>query len=161
LIEGTSCSVLRDEITECLLIGGGDRSLGDMGQRGVSLISDVTMDFWGPGALTVESDTAGYKLGVVAADSALCVAAAEGGLAVVLADREGLRSGVLFFLDLPGPAVERLEVFDLTCGLIGEDSLEGTGELAADVFRFGWKFFVVATDEFDDSREGFEVVDDG
>lgn len=137
MIAGTSFSVSRGDNNDCLLTGGGDRSLGDTGQRGVSLISDVTKGFWGIGALIVESDVTGCKFGVVAADNALWVAAADGGLVVVLVDREGLRSCVLFFLDLPGPAVERLDVFDLFCGLIGDDSLEGTGELAADVFRFG------------------------
>jgi hypothetical protein len=89
------------------------------------------------------------------------VAAADGGLVVVLADRGGLMSCVLFFLDRPGPAVERAEVFDLGCGRIGEDSLDGIGEFAADVFRFGWNFFVVTMEDVDNSRTGLEVVEGG
>jgi hypothetical protein len=142
------------------LEGGGDRSLGDTGQRGASLISDVRRSFWGVGAVMVSEGT-GCKLGVVTADNALWVAAADGGLVGVLVDREGLVSCVLFFLDLPGPAVERVEVVGLTCGLIGDDSLEGTGELAVEVFRFDWSFFVVVTDDVDGSRAGFGVVGGG
>jgi hypothetical protein len=89
------------------------------------------------------------------------VAAADGGLVVVLADRGGLMSCVLFFLDRPGPAVERAEVFDLGCGRIGEDSLDGIGEFAADGFRFGWNFFVVTMEDVDNSRTGLEVVEGG
>jgi hypothetical protein len=89
------------------------------------------------------------------------VAAADGGLVVVLADRDGLMSCVLFFLDLPGPVVERAEVFDLGGGRTGEVSLDGIGEFAADVFRFGWSFFVVVIEDVDDSRTGFVVVDAG
>ena len=79
----------------------------------------------------------------------------------MLVDREGIGSCVLFFLALPGPAVERLEVLGLTCGLIGEGSLEGAGELVADVFLFGWNFFAVLVDVADDSRVGFEGVEVG
>ena len=103
------------------------------------------------------SEGTGCKLGVDAADNALWVAAADGGLVGVLVDREGLVSWVLFFLDLPGPAVERVDVLGLTCGLIGDDSLEGTGELAADVFRLSWSFFVavvVVTDGVDGVADG-------
>ena len=124
------------------------------------MISDVTRGFWGIGALIVGSEDTGCKFGVVAADSALWVAAADGGLAVAFADREGLGSCELFFLDLPGPGVERLDVFDLTCGLIGEDSLEATGELAAEGVLFGWSFFAVVIDDVDDSRVGFAVVEE-
>jgi len=42
-----------------LLTGGGERSLGDTGQRGVSLMSDVTEGFWGIGAFMVISEEAG------------------------------------------------------------------------------------------------------
>src|SRR5450756_16116 len=93
-----------------LLTGGGERSLGDTGQRGVSLISDVMEGFWGTGAFTVESEEAGWRVGMEAADNALCWAAAEGGFVFVLAARDGLTSWVLFFLDRPGPVVERAEV---------------------------------------------------
>jgi len=119
-----------------LLTGGGDRSLGDTGHRGVSLISDVWGGFWGAGALRVGSEATGGKLGVEATDSALCVAAADRGLVDVLADREGLISWELFFLALPGPVTERLEVFALGCGRIGELSLDGIGELVVDGVRF-------------------------
>jgi hypothetical protein len=42
-----------------LLTGGGERSLGDTGQRGVSLVSEATEAFWGNGAFIVESEAAG------------------------------------------------------------------------------------------------------
>lgn len=62
-----------------LVIGGGDRSLGDTGHRGASLISDVMEAFWGTGARIEGSDWVGCRVGIEAAESALCVAAAEGG----------------------------------------------------------------------------------
>lgn len=96
-----------------MLTGGGDRSLGDTGQRSVSFSGGGIEGFWGTGALIGGSESAGCSLGVFTADNALWVAAAEGGLAGVLFDREGLRSCVLSFLDLPGPAVERLLGLDL------------------------------------------------
>lgn len=113
MIAGTSCSVLRGERIVDLLTGGGDRSLGETGQRNVSLLSTGTEGFWAIGALIVGPDSTGCSLGVCAIDNALLVAAAEGGLAGVLFGREGLRSCVLLFLDLPGPAVERLGGLDL------------------------------------------------
>ena len=142
------------------MTGGGDLSLGDTGQRGVSLISDVTSGFCGIGALIVDSEVEGSSFGVDAADNALWVAAAEGGFAVVPADREGLGSCELFFLDLPGPAAERLEGLLLNCGLIGDDSLERAGELVADGVRLGWGFFATAVDDDDDeSRISLDVVE--
>ena len=75
-----------------------------------------------------------------------------------MAGRDGLVSCVLFFLDRPGPAVEREEGFALGCGRIGEDSLEGMGEFAADVFRFGWSFFVALVEGVDSSRVGLAAV---
>ena len=112
------------------------------------------------------SEITGSRLGVVATDSALRVAAAEGGLGVALVDREALRSCVLFFLDLLGPAVERLDVLDLTSGLIGDDSLEGTGEVVADVWRFVWSFFTVGVDvdgvdDVDNSGTSLDCVETG
>lgn len=62
-----------------LFIGGGDLSLGDTGHRGASLISEVMDGFWGTGALIAGSDCEGCRAGIDAAESALCVAAAEGG----------------------------------------------------------------------------------
>jgi len=115
-----------------LFIGGGDRSRGDTGQRGASLISDVIEGFWGTGARIVGSDCTGCRAGIDAADRALCVAAAEGGFVCVLDERDGLTSCTLFFLDRPGPverAVDELDLFSE--GRTGEDSLEGRGLLAA------------------------------
>lgn len=40
-------------------MGGGDRSLGDIGQRGVSLTSVVTVGFCGTGALMIGSEAVG------------------------------------------------------------------------------------------------------
>lgn len=127
-----SWSSLRGEVIDGLLIGGGERSLGDIGQRGVSFSSAVTDSFCGTGALIVSSDVVGYSIGVVEADRALCCAAADGGLVLLLAGREGLTSFTLFFLDLPGPVdlVVDEEVF--SAGRFGDPSLE----LAADADRF-------------------------
>lgn len=90
-----------------------------------------------------------------AADNALCWAAAEGGFVFVLAERDGLRSWVLFFLDRPGPVVERAEVLVLSDGRLGDDSLDGLGELAAEGVRFGSNFFVGGIEV---SRAGFDVL---
>jgi hypothetical protein len=50
--------------------GGGDRSLGDIGQRGVSRISGIVEGFWGTGAFIVESEVVGCSVGVDGADNA-------------------------------------------------------------------------------------------
>jgi len=144
-----------------LLTGGGDRSLGDIGQRGVSLGSDVTDAFCATGArIKVGSEAAGCSLGIAAVESALCCAAAEGGL---IAERAGLTSFALFFLDLPGPDVRG--IMDLSEGLTGDDSREGKGEFVADVARFDWSLFVDGTEDVDGIDAGagadslaFEVV---
>lgn len=83
------------------------------------------------------SDAAGCSGGMDAVDSALCVAAAEGGCVVVLAERAGLTSFELFFLDRPGPAEERDEALVLSGGRIGDDSRDGKGEFAAEVVALG------------------------
>lgn len=140
-----------------LLTGGGERSLGDDGQRGVSLASAVTEGFCGIGALMLGSDTLGYKFGIDVADRALWVAAAEGGLVLVLDDRDGLTSFVLFFLERPGPA-DREVVVGFTGGRTGDASLDGTGELVADGARRGCSFFGSCV-ESDGSRVGLGVVD--
>ena len=86
-------SALRGETTLGLPTGGGDRSRGDIGQRGGSLGSAVVGGFWGVGALRVGSDETGGREGVVAADSMRCWAAVEGGLlGVVAGARDGLTS---------------------------------------------------------------------
>jgi hypothetical protein len=72
LIDGKSWSAFRGELIEGLLMGGGDFSLGDIGQRGVSLSSEVREGFWGIGALIAGSDWTGCNVGVVVADNALC-----------------------------------------------------------------------------------------
>ena len=90
------------------------------------------------GAFIVGSGVAGCSVGVAAVDSALCCAAADGGLVLVLAGREGLTSLALFFLDLPGPDGRAVvEVVDLSAGRTGDPSLEGIGEFVADGDRFG------------------------
>jgi hypothetical protein len=139
------------------LMGGGERSLGDTGQRGVSLRSEVTEGFWGTGAFMVESEEAGWRVGIEAADNALCWAAAEGGFVLALAERDGLTSWVLFFRDRPGPVVERVEVAVLRDGRLGDDSLDGLGEFAADGVRFGSSFFVGGMEDVEVSRAGFDV----
>ena len=55
---------------ECLLLGGGERSRGDKGQRGVSLISEVLIAFGGAEALAVTSEWAGRREGIEAEDNA-------------------------------------------------------------------------------------------
>lgn len=92
-----------------------------------------------------------------AADNALCWAAAEGGFVLVLVERDGLTSCVLFFLDRPGPAVERAEAVVLREGLFGDDSREGFGEFAAEGVRFGSNFFVGGTEDVEVSRAGLDV----
>jgi len=140
-----------------LLIGGGDRSRGETGQRGVSLMSEVRDSFWGTGAFIVESDEAGWRVGIEAADSALCWAAAEGGFVLVLAERDGLTSWVLFFLDRPGPVADRAELPVLSDGRFGDDSRDGLGEFAAEGVRFGSSFFVGGIEDVEVSRAGFEM----
>jgi hypothetical protein len=74
-------------------MGGGERNLGDIGQRGPSLSSVVTEGFRGVGVIIDGSDVTACKCGMDVADNALCVAAADGGLVVlILAEREGLTS---------------------------------------------------------------------
>ena len=80
MIVGLSCSGFRGEVMDGLfIIGGGDLSLGDTGQRWPSLISDEAGGFCGIGARMVGSDGPGCRVGVDVAERALCVAAAEGG----------------------------------------------------------------------------------
>lgn len=55
---------------ECLLLGGGERSRGDNGHLGVSLISVVLIAFGGTGDLKADSVCAGYREGVDVEDSA-------------------------------------------------------------------------------------------
>jgi hypothetical protein len=93
-----------------------------------------------------------------AADNALCWAATEGGFVLVLAERDGLTSCVLFFLDRPGPVVERAEVLLFSDSLLGDDSREGLGEFDADGVRFGSDFFVGGTDDVDVSRADLNVL---
>jgi hypothetical protein len=92
-----------------------------------------------------------------AADNALCWAAAEGGFVFVPVERDGLTSCVLFFLDRPGPGVERAETVVLRDGLFGDDSREGFGEFAAEGVRFGSNFFVGGTEDVEVSRAGLDV----
>lgn len=101
----------------------------------------------------VGSEAVGWSMGVDATDNALCVAAAEGGLVFALADRAGLNSCVLFFLDRPGPGVERADAFALRAGLTGDDSRERIGELAVDETRLDCNFFVAGgIEDIDESR---------
>jgi hypothetical protein len=115
------------------------------------------------GAFMEASAATGRSVGVVTTDSALWVAAADGGLLLgVLAAREGLGSCTLFFLDLPGPAVDRVDELDLGGGLLGDDSREVRGELAAEGFLLGWSFLMAEVVEVaNDSRKGICNVDAG
>lgn len=99
-------------------------------------------------------------MGVDATDKALCVAAADGGLVFALAERAGLSSWVLFFLDRPGPGVERVDVFGFGGGRTGDDSRDTIGEFAAEVTRLVCNFFAAGGIEdvdADDSRMGLRL----
>jgi hypothetical protein len=76
----------------------------------------------------------------------------------VLAERDGLTSWELFFLDRPGPVVERAEGTLLRVGRFGDDSLEGFGELVAEGPRFGSDFFIGGMEDVDVSRAGWDVL---
>jgi hypothetical protein len=73
--------------------GGGDRSLGDVGHRGVSRKSVMEEDLCGCCTLVGASNCVGSNCGLPAAVRARCTAAAEGGFAALLlplADRDGM-----------------------------------------------------------------------
>lgn len=71
LIAGRSCSAFRGETNDRLVFGGGDLSLVEAGPRGASLDSVAAGNFIGAGASFVgDSDEAGLRFGVEAADSA-------------------------------------------------------------------------------------------
>jgi hypothetical protein len=76
---------------------------------------------------------------------------------LVLVERDGLTSCALFFLDRPGPVVERAEAVVLRDGLLGDDSREGLGEFAADGVRFGSNFFVGGFEDVEVSRAGLDA----
>lgn len=130
LIGGRSWSVLRGMLVG-LLIGGGDRSRGEIGHRGESLMSGRIAIFCGCGAMMAGSDDEGLRVGMLATDSALCTDALDGtfAAAAALADRDGLGSWEWVFLDRPFPV---LTVADLTVGLAGDDSREGFGDAVFD-----------------------------
>lgn len=72
-------------------MGGGERSLGETGQRRVSLSMSVVPDgFCGTGALASESAGAGRRMGVVVADNVFRPVAGVGILDLV--ERVGLGS---------------------------------------------------------------------
>jgi hypothetical protein len=129
------------------MTGGGERSLGDMGQRGRSLGSAGKAAFCGMGALIVVSDTVGRSWGTVAEENGFRATAADDGIELIaLADRVGLGSWWLFFLDHP-PA--RLWEFDVSSDRIGEDSREGLGEFVVDVVCVLDTFFGAGNEEFE------------
>jgi hypothetical protein len=75
------------------MTGGGDRNLGDMGQRGTSLVSLAIGGFCGVGDLMLDSDDGGGILGMLFVESALSgVTPGPAVEAVALADRVGLDS---------------------------------------------------------------------
>ena len=69
---------------------------------------------------------------VPAAESALCMAAAEGTVGILAGPRAGLLS-VLFFLDLVRGERTPTPGLDVMCGRFGEASLEGLGDDVAEV----------------------------
>lgn len=134
LIEGASWSARRGRarggMFGLLRTGGGDRSLGETGHRGDSrrrswVVGDLT------GALVLDSEAAGRRVGVVEEDRVRTVED-RAGLAGRPA-REGLRSVMLFFRD-PGAGVveEAREMLVLDKGRAGDGSREASGEGAAE-----------------------------
>jgi len=138
----------------CFPAGGGDRNLGDVGQRGISLgNSEVIEGFWGAAARVGGSEVAGFRLGIEATDNARCCAAADGGLVFALVDRVGMVSFALFFLDLP----VRVAV-TLVPGLTGDDSRDAIGEFVADAARVG-RSLLVFKEDVDESRVNLGVTE--
>lgn len=80
----------------------------------------------------------------------------------MLAERDGLTSWWLFFLDRLGPVADRAAVVDLRVGLTGDGSREGLGEFAADAARLVCNFFVAGREEVVESRTvAFEDMETG
>lgn len=150
-LNGSCWSVLRGDGLAGLWIGGGDLSLGDVGQRGVSLDSGGCEGFCGTGALMVGSERLGYKVGMDEVVSALWEAAAKGGLLALAIDaRDGLTSLELFFRDrvvvvvvVVEGRVGRIGGFCLAAGRTGEGSREGIGELVAERPLLGCSLVIV------------------
>lgn len=159
--EEDSRSGFLGEVIDCLLwTGGGDLRRGETGQRGVSLISCPGKGFTGVGALIVESDRVGCSKGVEVADNALCVAAADGGLVLMLVGaRDGLSSCTLFFLDLLGPVVRTEEALGFSGARTGEDSREAWAELVADEETRAVAVFLVGGFKAGVESRGFGVVE--
>jgi hypothetical protein len=113
-------------------MGGGDRNLGDTGHLGDSRKwSIVVGDLTGAPTLELGSEVVGGSVGVLAEESDLDPGA-DGGLAC-FADREGLRSCWLFFLErIPEFADEVREVAIRDNGLVGDGSRDTRGDGAAD-----------------------------
>jgi hypothetical protein len=134
LIRGVSGSGLRGSPMFGLLrMGGGDRNLGETGHLGDSRrCSMVVGDLTGAPTFELKSDADGRSVGVLADDRVLDAGAGAG--FACFADREGLRSCWLFFLERsPEFADEVCEVAVRDSGLVGEGSREdGTGDGAAD-----------------------------
>lgn len=137
--------------------GGGERSRGETGQRGLSRGYDcsVMIDvFCGPADLAVRSDDTGNRVGVVAAEIVL-----EPGGRMDLTDR-GVRAGLvscwLFLLDLDTAVAEAERAADVDALMrerVGETSREATGDwlkevLAEDCFD-GWLSSPPAAEEKD------------
>lgn len=88
-----------------MAVGGGERSRGETGQRGLSFkCSAVTGDLWGVATRAVASVLTRPRLGVVQED----ILPAAGALGVLVFDdvRCGLVSCELFLRDLVLPVVE-------------------------------------------------------
>jgi hypothetical protein len=133
LIRGVSGSgLLGNPIFGLWRMGGGDRNRGDTGHLGDSRKwSIVVGDLTGAPALELGSEVDGRRVGVLAEESDLDPDA--GGPLACFADREGLRSCWLFFLErIPEFADEVREVAVLDNGLVGDGSRDTRGEGAAD-----------------------------
>ncbi len=78
---------------------------------------------------------------------------------VEVTERAGLTSWELFFLDRPGPFVERPEAVDFRVGLFGEASREAAGEFTADVPCLDCSFFVAGSEVVEELREGLDAFD--
>jgi hypothetical protein len=124
-----------------LRAGGGDLSRGDTGHLGLSLdVSEMTEGFCGTGARMVDSDREGGGSDGVVAVEIWCRGVVAEGVGILDLDLVGLRSCVLFFLDLvPVPAVdERVILPGFVKDLDGEESRDTSGDVFADVHLEFW-----------------------
>jgi hypothetical protein len=131
LMAGASWSGLRVPPGDGLFsTGGGDRSLGDTGHRGVSRRFSVG-DFCGAPFFPAVSDAVGSSDGIVDVFNVLCASEDDDCVGKFgLDDAAGLVSTLLFLRDRLLELVDDArEVLDLASGRAGEASRDGTGDV--------------------------------